>query len=157
MRLTNFCPGKGSASTMDKRGKSLSAVAGMMWAASLLIFFPGQSEVWAMGKKTEVILQRQENGTEVKLKAGQVFQVQLEGMGGTGYWWYVQPLDARHVELLGEKTQARAEGRLGGPVLGIWAFQAKEPGTTEIKMDYYRTWEGLAKAIEKFRVKIRVE
>lgn len=130
---------------------------GMIGAVSLLIFFSGQSEVWAMEKKPELILQRQDNGKELKLKAGQGFQVQLEAMGGTGYWWHVQPTGARQVELLGEKTQAQTEGRLGGPVLGIWIFQAKEPGTTEIKMDYYRTWEGVEKAIEKFRVKITVE
>ena len=142
---------------MGAKRKTLSAVVGMIWAVSLPIFFPGQSEGRAMGKKTDVILQRQDNGAEVKLKAGQVFQVQLAGMGGTGYWWYLQPMDARHVELLGEKTQAQTEGHLGGPVLGIWIFQAKEAGTTEIKMDYYRIWEGVDKAIEKFRVKIRVE
>jgi predicted secreted protein len=142
---------------MNARGKVLSAVAGMGWAVSALIFFSGQSEVWAMGKRPEVILQKQDNGKELRLKAGQVFEIQLEAMGGTGYWWYVQPPDARHVELLGEKTQAQTEGRLGGLVLGIWAFQAKGAGTTEIKMNYYRTWEGVKKAIEKFRVKITVE
>jgi predicted secreted protein len=142
---------------MNARGKIFPAAAGMIWAVSALILFSGQSEVWAMGKEPEVTLQKQDNGKEVKLKAGQVFQVRLEAMGGTGYWWYVQPPDARHVELLGEKTQAQAEGRVGGPVLGIWTFQAKGAGTAEIKMDYYRTWEGVEKAIEKFRVKITVE
>ena len=110
-----------------------------------------------MGKRPEVILQKQDNGKELKLKAGQVFQIQLEAMGGTGYWWYVQSPDARHVKLLGEKTQAHTEGGLGGPVLGIWTFQAKEPGTTEVKMNYYRSWEGVERAIEEFRVKITVE
>ena len=110
-----------------------------------------------MGKEPQAILQRQDNEKEVKLKAGQVFQVRLEGMGGTGYWWYVQPPDTRHVELLAEKTRTQAEGRVGGSVLGIWTFQAKGLGPTEIKMDYYRTWEGVERAIEKFRVKITVE
>jgi hypothetical protein len=52
----------------------------------------------------------------------------------------VQNLDARHLELLSEKTRAASDGRVGGPVLGLWTFQAKEPGSTEIKMDYYRKW-----------------
>jgi len=110
-----------------------------------------------MGKEPEVILRKQDNGKEVKLKTGHSFQIQLEAMGGTGYWWYLQPPDARHAVLLGEKTQTQAEGRIGGPVLGIWTFQAQNPGSTEIQMDYYRTWEGVEKAIEKFRVKITVE
>ncbi|MGE5253262.1 MAG: protease inhibitor I42 family protein [Planctomycetaceae bacterium] len=142
---------------MNARGRIFSAAAGVIGVFSAMVFFSGQSEVWAMGKEQEVILQKQDNGKELKLKVGQVFQIRLQATGGTGYWWYVQPLDPRYVESLGEKTQVQAEGRVGGPVLGIWSFQAKGAGTTEIKMDYYRKWEGAGKAIEKFRVKITIE
>ena len=111
----------------------------------------------SMENEPDVILNKQDSAKEISAKPGQVIQVQLEGMGGTGYWWYVQNLDARHVELLSEKTKAASEGRVGGPVLGLWTFRVKEPGTTEIKMDYFRSWEGVASALEHFRVKITVE
>ena len=110
-----------------------------------------------METEPDVILQKQDGGKEVSVKAGRLIQVQLEGKGGTGYWWYVQNLDLRHLELLSEKTRAVSDGRVGGPVLGLWTFRAKEPGSVEIKMDYYRKWEGVERAIEKFRVKITVE
>jgi len=142
---------------MKKRKKVFSLSRGMIWTFSFFIILSGVSEVGAMGKEPEVILQKQDNGKEIKLKAGQVVQVQLAGVGGTGYWWYVQDLDVRHLELLAEKTKPASDGRVGGPVLGLWTFQAKEPGTTEIKMDYYRKWEGVGKAIEKFRVKITID
>jgi predicted secreted protein len=141
---------------MKKRRETFFVSLGMIWAFSFFLFLSGLSEVGAMGKEPEVILQKQDNGKEINLKAGQVVQVQLAGVGGTGYWWYVQDLDARHLELLLEKTKAESDGRVGGPVLGLWTFQAKEPGTTEIKMDYYRKWEGVEKAIKKFRVKITI-
>jgi predicted secreted protein len=142
---------------MKKRRKTFFVSRGMIWAFSFFFFLSGLSEVGAMGKEPEVILQKQDNGKEINLKAGQVVQVQLAGVGGTGYWWYVQDLDARHLELLSEKTKAESDGRVGGPVLGLWTFQAKEPGTAEIKMDYYRKWEGVEKAIKKFRVKITID
>ena len=142
---------------MKKRRKTLFVARGMIGVFSFFIFLSGISEVGAMGKEPEVILQKQDNGKEINLKAGQVVQIQLAGVGGTGYWWYVQSLDARHLELLSEKTRAPSDGRVGGPVLGIWTFRAKEPGSTEIRMDYYRKWEGVEKAIEKFRVKITIE
>ncbi len=142
---------------MKKRMKIFFVSRGMIWAFSFLIFLSGFSEVGAMGKEPEVILQQQDHGKEINLKAGQAVEVQLEGMGGTGYWWYVQNLDAQHLELLSEKTKVASDGRVGGPVLGLWTFRAKEPGSTEIKMDYYRKWEGVEKAIEKFRVKITIE
>jgi predicted secreted protein len=142
---------------MKKRRKTFFVSRGMIWAFSFFFFLSGLSEVGAMGKEPEVILQKQDNGKEINLKAGQVVQVQLAGVGGTGYWWYVQDLDARYLELLSEKTKAESDGRVGGPVLGLWTFQAKDPGTAEIKMDYYRKWEGVKKAIKKFRVKITID
>ncbi|MCX5919022.1 MAG: hypothetical protein NTX30_20385, partial [Deltaproteobacteria bacterium] len=85
---------------MKKRRKTFFVSRGMIWAFSFFFFLSGLSEVGAMGKEPEVILQKQDNGKEINLKAGQVVQVQLAGVGGTGYWWYVQDLDARHLELL---------------------------------------------------------
>ena len=118
--------------------------------------FSGMEGV-SMGNEPDVILQKQDNGKKITVKAGQVIQIQVEGMGGTGYWWYVQNLDAERVELLSEKTKVASDGRMGGPVLGLWNFRAKEPGTTEIKMDYYRSWEGSAKAADHFQVRITIE
>ncbi len=39
-------------------------------------------------------------------------------MGGTGYWWYVQPPDTRHVELLAKKTRAHGDQNELLPDLG---------------------------------------
>jgi predicted secreted protein len=142
---------------MVKKRRNNKIALGLSLMIILMIPLLGQSEGLAMESEPGVILQKQDSGKEVRVKGGQAFQIQLEGMGGTGYWWYVQPLDSRHVELHSEKTKAQFEGRVGAPVLGIWTFQAKEPGTTEIKMDYYRNWEGVERAAERFRVKITVE
>ncbi len=126
-----------------------------------LTFLASGAQSWANGgnmeKQPDVILQKQDNGKEITLKSGQTLQVQLEAMGGAGYWWYVQDLDPRFFELLSEKSRAASDGRVGGPVLGIWTFRAKEPGSSEIKMGYYRSWEGAARAAEHFRVKVQIE
>jgi predicted secreted protein len=142
---------------LDEKRRSDKIALGMVLMIVLMIPFGEHSEGRTMENEPAVILQKQDNGKEVRIKAGQAFQIQLEGMGGTGYWWYVQPPDSRHMELLSEKTKAQSAGRVGGPVLGVWTFRAKEPGTTEIKMDYYRNWEGVERAAERFRVKITVE
>jgi predicted secreted protein len=118
--------------------------------------FSGMAGV-CMGNEPDVVLQKQDSGKEITIKAGQGIQIQLEGLGGTGYWWYVENLDARRMELLSEKTKSVSDGRVGGPVLGLWTFRAMEPGTVEIKMDYYRIWEGSAKALDHFQVRIKVE
>ena len=142
---------------MGEKRRNVKIALGMVLMIILMIPFWGHRGGLAMENEPAVILQKQDSGKEVRIKAGQAFQVHLEGMGGTGYWWYVQPPDSRHMELLSEKTKAQSGGRVGGPVLGVWTFRAKEPGTTEIKMDYYRNWEGVERAAERFRVKITVE
>ena len=39
----------------------------------------------------------------------------------------------------------------------VWRFKAEKPGATEIKMVYYRPWEGVGKAVDHFRVKLYIE
>jgi len=118
--------------------------------------FSGMAGV-SMGNEPDVILQKQDSGKEITVKVGQDIQIELEGLGGTGYWWYVENFDARPMELLSEKTKSVSDGRAGRPVLGLWTFRAKNPGTVEIQLDYYRIWEGSAKAIDHFQVRIKVE
>jgi predicted secreted protein len=150
-------PWKGETAELKENGTGLILVCQVL----VLVFMAFGVQTWASGgnmeKEPDVILQKQDNGKEVTLNSGQVIQVQLEGMGGTGYWWYVQDLNRRYFDLLSEKTKSVSDGRVGGPVLGLWTFRVKEPGATEIKMDYYRSWEGVAKAAEHFRVKMNIE
>jgi predicted secreted protein len=104
-----------------------------------------------------VILHKQDNGREVQVKSGEVIQVELDGAGGTGYWWYVTGLDSARLELLSEATNPPADKKLlGGPVTGIWRFKVKEPGKTDLTMKYYRVWEGPGKAADQFSVTLTV-
>jgi predicted secreted protein len=88
---------------------------------------------------------------------GDLIEIKLEQMGGAGYQWYVDNLDKKHLELLSEEAKSAAEGRIGAPVLGIWRFKATKKGSTEIRMNHYRVWEGKEKAIEHFLIKLVVE
>ena len=39
----------------------------------------------------------------------------------------------------------------------VWRFKAEKPGACEIKMAYFRPWEGVGKAVDHFRLKLHVE
>ena len=129
---------------------------GLLWLAA---------DVHAMGSvnKSEegtgvVILHKQDGGREVQLKSGDVIQVELDGSGGTGYWWYATGLDAARAELVSEETKAPSDKKLlGGPTRGIWRFKAKEPGKTDLTMKYYRVWEGPEKAVDQFSVILNIK
>ena len=71
-----------------------------------------------------VILHKEDDGRQMQVKSGEVIQVELDGIGETGYWWCVAKLDTTHVEFVSEEKKAAAEEKLGGPVRGIMNLQA---------------------------------
>jgi predicted secreted protein len=109
-----------------------------------------------MGKENIIIIQKGDNDSEITLQKGDVVQIELEGLGGTGFWWHIDNIDNNHLKLLSEETRVLTEGKTGAPVLGIWHFKVLDKGYTEIKMDYYRKWEGIKQAKDQFSLKLRI-
>lgn len=98
-----------------------------------------------------------DNGKEITLHEGERFRIELEELGSAGYNWYFDNLDEEQLELISKSTRAISDGEVGAPVMGVWLMKAKNKGSTEIKMDYYRIWEGKDKATEHFSVKLLIE
>jgi predicted secreted protein len=102
-------------------------------------------------------LQAQNSGQEIQVKAGALIQLSLLEQAGTGYQWQFDRLDRKHFKLV--KTATRplaAKNRVGGPVLQTWRLIATTPGESQLSLDYFRPWEGRAKAVKHFQVKVRI-
>ena len=104
-----------------------------------------------------ITVTKEQAGREIALKVGSILLIELPGKGGTGYSWSAEETFAPCLKLLDQTTRQLKEGRLGGPVMQVWRFKAAQPGTTGIKMAYYRPWEGVGKAVDHFRLKLRIE
>lgn len=100
---------------------------------------------------------KEQNSRELSLKVGDTFRLELPSRGGTGYLWAVEANGAPYLQLLSETTQKVGESRPGSPLLQVWQFKAAKAGVTEIKLAYYRPWEGAGKAADHFRLKLRIE
>jgi len=99
------------------------------------------------------------NGKRIELKVGDRVQIELNATGGTGYAWYFDELDKDLFELIGEEKKVISRGgkdRVGTPVISIWKLRAMKPGTTIIRMSYYRVWEGKNKAVNQFEVSVHI-
>jgi predicted secreted protein len=96
-------------------------------------------------------------GREIALKAGDILQIELPSRGGTGYSWFAEATGAPYLKLLSSATRTDGEPYPGSPVMQVWRFQAAQPGTCELKIAYYRPWEGVGKAVDHFRLKVQVE
>ena len=99
----------------------------------------------------------QDNGKEIEAQAGDVIQIGLESLGSAGYQWFIEDLDASFLKLVEEETEPNAGGeKIGAPVMHIWRFKALKKGSTDIRMSYYRVWEGKEKASEYFHIKLTI-
>jgi predicted secreted protein len=105
----------------------------------------------------EVRLSKSDNGKEITIKTGDVLEIELERSGATGYEWYLDETYKKYFELLREDTETRQSGSLvGTPVVRTWKLRATERGETDIRLFLYREWEGRDKAVETFRIKVRI-
>ena len=102
-----------------------------------------------------ITVTKEQAGREIALKVGNILLIELPGKGGTGYSWLVEETFAPYLKLMDQTTRQLEEGRPGGPVMQVWRFKAEQPGACEIKMAYYRPWEGVGKAVDHFRLKLR--
>ena len=107
-----------------------------------------------------VVLKKADNNREIQVRVGDVFQIELEGIGATGYWWHVTEMDRGLLELLSEDTRVpseKSEKKVGGPVTGVWRFKALAAGKTGLVMKYYRIWEGPDKAVDQFSIILSIK
>ena len=135
----------------------LARITGLLLTALLLSQSP------LLAAEATITVTKEQGGRQIALKVGNIIVIELPGQGGTGYSWLAEETFAPYLKLLDQTTRQLKEGRpggpvrVGGPVMQVWRFQAVQPGACEIKMAYYRPWEGVGKAVDHFRLKLQIK
>jgi predicted secreted protein len=107
----------------------------------------------------KVLLDINSNGKKIDVKVGDEIQIELKATGSAGYGWYFDKLDRDFFELMSEERNIIPSERgdvVGTPVLMVWILRAKKPGTSFIRMSYYRLWEGKEKAANQFETLVDI-
>jgi len=113
--------------------------------------------VLVSGNDAIVRVTKEDSGGVVEISMGQTLQIDLPGIPGTGYWWHFTELDSNYLEVVGEAVQEpSAETRLGGPAVGVWKLRPKARGTTQVRMGYFRVWEGPGSATDHFALEVQI-
>jgi len=121
------------------------------WNPLNLVISSSQSE------GNEVKLSKGDNGREITIEIGDVLHIELKRFGGTGYEWYLDESYEKYFELMKKGTETlQSRNLVGTPVVRTWELIAIEKGETEIRLFLYRNWEGQDKAVETFKVKVKI-
>lgn len=121
----------------------------------LLLFAPFASAEGPEPKS--MVVTKEDNGKEIAIFAGAIFEVRLEHSAGTGYMWQIAEPDETHLRVLESTEIPLREGRIvGGPLLKTWKIKAVKVGQTDLKILLYRPWEGTEKAADSLHVKIQI-
>ena len=120
----------------------------------LLIFLGGV--ILATASEVTTTLQEKDNGKEIQVRGGTIIELSLKELGSAGYTWEFEQLDEKHFKLLKTETR-RVSDMIGAPVLKIWRLKTKNPGESQLALDYFRPWEGKGKAVKHFLVKVNIQ
>jgi len=93
------------------------------------------------------------NNSTVRIQCGDDIQLELQENNTTGYSWH---FDELNYEIVSER-QDRKSDLIGSPATHIWILKPKSLAKSDIKMSYYRTWEGKRSDTLRFKVKIVVD
>ena len=106
-------------------------------------------------KAPSMTLTDKDNNRTIDLHVGEAFDVSLPENASTGYRWAIDHYDQGLVQELSSDSSYPAQ-RPGAAGTRLFAFQAKKPGTGEIALKNWRSWEGDSSVASRFRVGLRV-
>jgi predicted secreted protein len=133
----------------------LSLIIGLTWLS--LGWAEGIGESKRPSQQAVAVLTANDNGKEIRVRQGDLFRIELETPGATGYLWQVEDLDTTRLVLINQSTRVLlSDGRLGGPVLSVFTFRGISEGSVTLTIDFYRPWEGRSKSEKTFSVKINI-
>lgn len=94
-----------------------------------------------------MILNDQDLGRTVEVKAQSVVTVRLDENPSTGYRWSVET--AEGLEMAGDSFE-RAGDAFGAGGVRVFQFRASEAGSHRLSLRKWRDWEGESSIIDRF-------
>jgi predicted secreted protein len=143
-------------STLSAGEGNLVRTTNLIRIAGLWLVFTGLFHPGLLAAENSMAVGKDHNGQAVSLKVGETLRLELPGIGGAGYNWHMDKFDSRYLELLSQETIKSEAGLVGSPVMHVWRFKAKQEGQTQIRLDYYRKWEGMTTASKHFLLYLNI-
>jgi inhibitor of cysteine peptidase len=95
------------------------------------------------------------NGSEIEVRPGETFELELPENPTTGYRWHLLSADGSVYKLQDDSFQPSGGTAYGGGGIRRWRFQAVQEGAAPLEVEYRRSWEKQAAEIFKITVRVR--
>jgi predicted secreted protein len=97
---------------------------------------------------------------DISVKMGNKVVVTLCSNPTTGFQWIekAQIGDPKVLEQKGYKfVEPASTGMVGASGNSVWTFEAKGLGTSTVYLEYSRNWQGGEKAVQTFKLNVKVQ
>ena len=117
---------------------------------AILILISGCSNNQAIYKEAD-------NNRFVFVKNNIGFRIELKANPTTGYNWYMDQLDDQLFTIVESGYNSPIEkNKVGVGGVNYWVVKPLQKGTSQIRMKYYRPWEGDKSIVKTFNLKVDV-
>jgi len=98
----------------------------------------------------------EDSGSTVNLSVDDVFEIDLETSGTTGYIWKLMNYDTTVVVLVGEPEFKSKDDRIGSAGIKTYKFKTVANGATDLLLVYRKRWEEHEQHPKMFKMKVVV-
>ena len=103
-----------------------------------------------------VTLTEADQGRSINLRTGESATIDLPENATTGYRWAVDRADSSLVSVQDGPARPSTSGAIGSGGRRSFIITAIAPGTTELVLKRWRSWEGEGGVVERYRIGLRI-
>ena len=135
----------------------LSIIRMAALAGAWLMYSPGaiSCSVPEKAPKIMLLLVEKDNDRTLAIHPGETVQISLPENATTGYRWEIERYDEDLIKLLAAEP-CYTDNAVGSGGVVAFTFQGKNPGSGEIVLKHWRSWEGESSVIARFRIRLNV-
>ena len=100
---------------------------------------------------------KEQSGSTINLNMSDTLAVKLAGNPTTGYSWSAAKIDSLKLKLIEKTYLPDKPGLTGSGGTEIFKYSAIEPGSSELKMIYSRSWERDTPPVDSFIVFVKID
>jgi inhibitor of cysteine peptidase len=105
---------------------------------------------------SELTLREADGGKTLAVQLGDTIAICLPENPTTGYRWAIDQTDSQILALQNSLLALATEAGIGAGGMRTLIFQAKTPGTVQLRLKNWRDWQGDDSVIDRFEVAIQV-